>query len=113
MVTDDDPDRWEVCDRYGNKIYMTAERWRHAVKSRPWLADYREQALTTLRRGRRKQDALKPRKYKYYWPCGDLLPDFSHLVVIVLFGETTDDDGQIVPNNYVTNVWAVFIYGKR
>jgi hypothetical protein len=42
-----------------------------------------------------------------------LLPDFSHLVVIVLFGETTDGDGQIVPNNYVINVWAVFIYGKR
>ncbi len=69
----DESERWEVHDRYGNKIYMTAERWRHAVKSRPWLADYREQALTTLRRGRRKQDALNPRKYKYYWPCAEQL----------------------------------------
>ena len=108
-----EPGRWEVYDRYGNKIYMTAERWRHAIESRPWLANYHSEALNTLRQGRRKQDTLNPHKYKYYWPCDDLLPDFNHLVVIVLFGETTNPAGQIVSNNYVTNVWAVFIYGKR
>lgn len=105
--------RQEVYDRYGNKIYMTAERWLHALESRPWLADYHSEALTTIRRGRRKQDPLNPRKYKYYWPCHDLLPDFNHLVVIVLFGETVDSKGRVVSNNHVTTVWAVFIYGKR
>ena len=32
--------RWEVYDRYGNKIYMTVERWEHAQEKRPWLAGY-------------------------------------------------------------------------
>ena len=105
--------RWEVYDRYGNKIYMTSERWYHAIESRPWLADYHEEAMTTLRQGRRKQDSLHPHKYKYYWPCDDLLPDFNHLVVVVLMGEITDAQGQVVPNNYVVNVWAVFIYRYR
>ena len=112
MATDE-TNRWEVRDRYGNKIYMTSERWRHAVSSRPWLADYLDDVLNTIRLGRRKQDVLNLRKYKYYRQCNDLLPDFNHLVVVVLFGETTDADGLTVPNNYVTTVWAVFIYGKR
>lgn len=107
------PSRWEVYDRYGHKIYMTAERWQHAMESRPWLAEYHAEVLMTLRQGRRKQDSLKPWKYKYYWPCDDLLPNFNHLVVVVLIGETTDLHGQIIPNNYVVNVWAVFIYGQR
>ena len=32
-------ERWEVYDRYGNKIYMTGEQWQHILHSRPWLAD--------------------------------------------------------------------------
>jgi hypothetical protein len=106
-------DCWKIYDRYGNKIYMTAERWYHIIESRPWLADYHDEVLTALRRGRRKQDTLNPRKYKYYWPCDDLLPDFNHLVIVAVFGETTDSKGQIISNNYVVTAWAVFIYGKR
>lgn len=106
-------ERWEVHDRYGNKIYMTAERWLHAVQRRPWLADCHYEALETVRRGRRKQDPLNPRKYKYYRVCERLLPDFNHLVIVVVFEERTDESGQRVPNNYVTTVWAVFIYGRR
>lgn len=70
--------RWEVYDRYGNKIYMTSERWQHILHSRPWLADCHGEMLMTLRQGRRKQDTLNSRKYKYYWPCNTLLPDFNH-----------------------------------
>jgi hypothetical protein len=106
-------EQWEVNDRYGNKIYMTAERWRHAVERRPWLGDCDSEVLETLRRGRRKQDPLNPRKYKYYRACSHLLPDFNHIVAVVVFDEKTNSLGQRVPNNYVTTVWAVFIYGKR
>ncbi len=106
-------DRWYVYDRYGNKIYMTRERWRHVLNSRPWLADYHDDVLSTLRQGRRKQDSLNPRKYKYYWPCDDLSPDFNHLVVVVLFGERCDNVGQAIANNYVVTAWAVFIYSRR
>jgi hypothetical protein len=105
--------KWEVRDRYGNKISMTAERWAHALESRPWLAPSHTQVLAALRNGRRQQDPLNARKYKYYWPCAELLSEFNHLVVVVLFGEQTNTEGETVPNNYVTNVWAVFIYGKR
>ncbi len=33
------PHKWTVQDRYGNIVYMTAERWRHALEKRLWLAD--------------------------------------------------------------------------
>lgn len=104
---------WHVHDRYGNRIYMTDERWQHALEKRPWLSGYLEDVLATIQHGRRHQDPLNPRKYRYYWPCVELEPEFNHLVVIVLFGETVDETAQTVPNNYVVNVWAVFIYGKR
>ncbi len=112
-MTTNESYRWEVYDRYDNKLYMTAERWQHAIESRPWLTDYHDEVMVTLRRGRRKQDSLNPCKYKYYWPCDDLLPNFNYLVAVVLFGETTDAEGRAIPNNYVTTVWAVFIYGER
>lgn len=95
-MTDKSTPRWQVRDRYGNSIYMTAERWQHAVKNRDWLADYLEQTLDTLRLGRRKQDPMNPNKYKYYRECQALLPDYNHLVVIVLFGERETDAGDTV-----------------
>ena len=110
---DTDPRRWQVRDRYGNSIYMTAKRWNHALASRPWLGEFLNQALETVRQGRRQQDPLNPRKYKYYRGYDELLPDYNHLVVVVLFAEQENDVGETVPNNYVTNVWAVYLYGKR
>jgi hypothetical protein len=108
-----EPERWDVYDRYGNKIYMTGERWQHILHSRPWLAEYRDEILHTLRKGRRKQDTLAPYKYKYYWPCSRLLPEFNYLVAVVVFGETLDSQGRVIANNYVVTAWAVFIYGNR
>jgi len=90
---------------------MTAERWQHALEKRPWLADHLEEALNTLRLGHRKQDPLRQNKYKYYRRCDDLLPEYNHIVVIVLFGQQLEE-GRSVSNNYVTNVWAVYIYSK-
>ena len=104
---------WELFDRYGNPIYMTNERWLHAQEKRPWLADHLDEVLSTLRRGRREQDPLNTRKYKYYWPCHSLGTEFNHLVVVVLFGERMDGSDRIVPNNYVVNVWAVYLYSRR
>lgn len=105
--------RWDMHDRYGNKIYMTSERWQHALEKRPWLANCLDDTLTTIRRGRRQQDQLNPRKYKYYYSFDKLLPEFNYLVVVVLFKQKINETGKVVPNNYVVNVWPVFIYGKR
>ncbi len=108
-----EPTRWEVYDRYGNKIYMMAERWYHALEKRPWLKPHFGQVLQTIQYGRRRQDPLHQFKYKYYWPCQKLEPDFNHIVVVVLFQISVDEAGKTAANNYVVNVWAVYIYGKR
>jgi len=108
-----EPTCWEVYDRYGNKIYMTAERWRHALEKRPWLRPYFDQVLQTIRIGRRRQDPLNQFKYKYYWPCPDMEPEYNHITVVVLFRTRLDAGGKTYANNYVLNVWAVYIYGKR
>ncbi len=92
---------------------MTEERWHHALEKRPWLEECLDEVLKTIQKGRREQDPLNPRKYKYYLPCDLLLPEFNHLVVVVLVSERSNESNQTVPNNHVTNVWAVFIYGKR
>ncbi len=106
-------DRWDLYDRYGNKLYMTAERWLHAQEKRPWLTDYLDQVLETIRRGRRRQDPLNPRKYKYYWPVSGLEPEYNHLIVVVLFNTQTDEAGHTISNSYVVNVWAVFVHGTH
>ena len=108
-----EPERWNVPDRYGNRIYMTSERWQHVLQSRPWLGEHHADILNTLRQGRRKQDTLDVRKYKYYWPCDRLLPEFNHFVAVVLFGETLDSQERMMANNYVVTAWAVFLYGTR
>jgi hypothetical protein len=108
-----EPESWELYDRYGNKIYMTTERWLHAQEKRPWLSDYLDEVLATIRYGRRQQDPLNPQKYKYYRPISSLEPDYNHLVAIVLFKRQVDESGQLIHNNYVVNVWAVYIYGRR
>ena len=111
--TVDSSGHWEVRDRYGNKVYMTRERWEHVLERRPWLDDLRAEVVDTVRRGRRKQDPLDSAKYKYYRSCRDLLPEYNHLVVVVRFGERIDERQQVVANNYVLTAWPVFIYGKR
>ncbi len=108
-----EPQRWEVHDRYGNRIYITAERRQHVNARRPWLQDHFEDLLETLRKGRRKQDPMDPGKYKYYWPCNPLLPEYTHLVAVVRFSETTDPDGDTIPDNFMVTAWAVFLYGRR
>jgi len=112
-MIEDESDRWEVYDRYGNKIYMTVERWSHAQEKRPWLGYYLNDVLQTVRRGRRQQDPLNPHKYKYYWPFAKLEPEYNHLVVVVLFERRSDEMGRTIANNYVVNVWAVYLYSQR
>jgi hypothetical protein len=76
--------RWEIYDRYGNHIYLTNERWRHALEKRPWLADHLDDVLATIRHGQRRQDPLNSRKYKYYLACEMLEPgNYTGVVGVV------------------------------
>jgi len=99
--------RWTIYDRYGNPIYLTHERWRHIVdeNNHPEMAAYEEHLIHTLQKGRRRQEALNPRKYRYTYPFDDLQDDANHIVVVVLFGYDIDEDGQTIPNNFVATAF--------
>jgi hypothetical protein len=106
--------RWTVQDRHGNLIYLTQERWEHIIDdaSHPELEDYEEYLKTTIRQGRRRQEPLNPRKYRYYHSFDGLPGDVNHIVVIVLFSFDVDDQGQTVPNNYVATAFFKHIWLK-
>ena len=56
--------------------------------------------------------SVRPNKYKYYRRCDELLPEYNHIVAVVLFSKQLDEEGQYIADNYVTNVWAVYIYSR-
>jgi len=99
--------RWTVHDRYGNPIYLTPERWNHIIAetNHPEMEAYETYLKTVLKTGRRKQELLNPRKYRYYRAFDDLPDDVNHVVVIVLFGFDVDERGQTVPNNFVATAF--------
>lgn len=101
-----DGKRWTVQDRNGNNIYLTEERWKHIVQpiNHPEMASYEEHLKETLKSGRRRQDPLNPRKYRYTKAFDDLAQYNTHIVVIVLFGFGQDGE-EIVPNNYVVTAY--------
>ena len=101
--------RWTVQDRHGNLVYLTQERWNHIIdsKNHPEMAIYEEHLKTTIRAGRRRQELLNPRKYRYYRSFDDLPDDVNHIVSIVLFGFDVDEDGQTVPNNFVATALSI------
>ena len=102
-----DGKRWTIQDRNGNLIYLTNERWRHIAdaNNHPEMVDYEDQVQITIRRGRRRQELLNPRKYRYTLAFDNLPDDSNHVVVIVVFGYHLDDYGFTRPNNYVATVF--------
>jgi len=103
----DDGKRWLVFDKEGNSIYLTQERWQHivALDNHPEMEDFEEFLKITLRRGRRRQEPLNPRKYRYVYPFDDLPDGSNHVVAIVLFGFDVSPRGQVMANNYVTTAF--------
>ena len=107
--------RWIIQDRYGNSIYLTQERWEHIinVNNHPEIEDYEEHLKTTIRRGRRRQEPLNLRKYRYFHYFEDLPDHVNHIVVIVFFSFEIDQKGQTLPNNYVVTSFFKHIQLKR
>ena len=105
--------KWTVQDRWGNEIYLTEERWRHILERHEELTGLLDQVRETLRYGRRRQEALDPNRYRYRHPCAELPPEFSHIVVAVVFGHKEQPNGTWLCNNFVTSAWGVDIYGER
>ena len=107
--------RWTVRDRYNNEIYLTQERWEHIVDplNHPEMVIYEEYLQTTLQQGRRQQEPLNPRKYRYSYYFADLPDDVNHVIAIVLFGFDVNERGQAIPNNYVATAFFKYIHLKR
>ena len=69
------------------------------------MSDYEEYLKTTLKKGRRRQEPLNPRKYRYYHNFANLSQDVNNIVVIVLFGFNIGKSGETVPNNFVATAF--------
>lgn len=99
-----------VYDRWGNKIYITAERWDHILHRHEELSGLFDELLNTLQFGRRRQEVLDPNRYRYYHPCRLLPLEFNHIVVAVVFRYQESQNGILQPNNFVTSAWGVDTY---
>jgi hypothetical protein len=96
-----------VKDRYDNNIYLTYERWEHITQpmNHPEMSAYEEYLKETIRQGKRKQDPLNPRKYRYVKEFSNLAASNTHIVAIVLFGYSEDQSGNPVSNNYIVTAY--------
>jgi hypothetical protein len=106
--------RWTVYDRDGNPIYLTEERWQHITEqaNHPEIADYEEHLKTAIQKGRRRQEPLNPRKYRYAFQFDDLPEDTNHLVTIVLFGFDVNEKGEMRPNNFIATAFLKHLRPK-
>jgi hypothetical protein len=99
--------RWTVVDRQGREIYLTQERWDHIVSKHAELKGRRNDILTTIRLGRRKQSQHDPATYIYYRRVHDLPGPYNTILVFVAFRYTfLSDTNEQVPNNFVTTAWG-------
>jgi len=93
---------YRVQDRWGNSIELTNERWDYVRYWHPDLADHLDEILATIKKGRRRQDSLDPTKYTYYRRTDALLPEYTHIIVIV----------RLVRNNFVVTAYPKSILEK-
>jgi len=91
--------REEVQDRFGNTVYLTDERWKHITTSHPQLRAKRAEVLSTIRSGKRWQDASMPEKF-YYLKPSPFPTRYNAIKVVVRFSW---QDNQ--PNNFVVTAY--------
>jgi hypothetical protein len=78
----------------------------HYRSNEPSRAGASRRALEkNLQSGQRRQDALNPQKYRYAQAFADLPEGNTHIVAIVLFRFSQDDDGKLNPNNYIVTAY--------
>src|SRR5262245_19666818 len=99
--------RWTIHDRGGREIYLTHERWEHIIDphNHPEMSAYEEQLQETVHNGARQQDPLNPMKYRYVTAFNGLTEDNTHIVALVLFRFSEDEEGRLRPNNYIVTAY--------
>lgn len=93
-----------VQDREGHQVYLTQERWEHALDHPGMHEDLLESALKTLRQGWRQQDPYDPAKFKVTLGFSDLPLSYTHIVVVVKRGW---QGAPAEANNFVLTAYLV------
>lgn len=91
-------------DRRGNCIYLTEERWEHALDHPGMHEGLLDYVMETLKKGERKQDAYDPLKFKYSYGFSSLPMSYTHIVVVVKFGWSGVAEK---PNNFVLTAYLI------
>lgn len=99
--------KWFVQDRNEREIYLTEERWQHIASQHPELRNQRDNVIETVRRGTRRQQPRDPQTYVYRLPCEGLRPPFNGILVVVAFRFDQQEDGGMVPNNFIVTAWGI------
>ena len=104
------PTKWPIFvkDRHGNEIYLTKERWKHALDHPGMEVRLLGATLSALKTGRRKQEPIDPTKYRYKKEFDDLPEDDTPMVVVVKFGIDRTDPSRA--NNFVLTAYLVQEY---
>ncbi len=93
-----------IQNRRSSVIYLTWERWEHALDHPGMYAGLLESVLKTVRQGRYKQDAYDPAKRKYIYGFRDLSTPYTHIVVVVKFGWQGNPPE---PNNFILTAYLI------
>jgi len=99
--------RWSLTDQFGNEIYLTQERWEHITDpiNHPVMKNYENHLRETIKQGKRKQNPRNQHKYRYYRQFDDLAEYNTHIVAVVLFTYRQNNDGKLIPNNYIVTAY--------
>ncbi len=94
-------------DRGGHRIYLTWERWEHALNHPGMHEGLLDHVLKTLRKGKRKQDSYDTTKFKYTNNFPALPMFYTHIVVIVKFGwqDIPNETNNFVLTAYLIEKW--------
>lgn len=93
-----------VEDRRDRTIYITSERWEHAL-GHPGMSDALLVAtLETIREGSHRQDTYDATKFYYTREYYDLPDPYTHMVVVVKAGWQGIPP---VPNNFVLTAYLI------
>jgi hypothetical protein len=94
-----------ICDKFGNEIYITDERWEHIYERHPEINGFEKYVLQTLRLGRRRQQPLEPDVYKYFAFYNDLPENNTEIIVVVKFGQRVMGYDQEKTNNFIITAY--------
>lgn len=96
-----------VEDRRGHTIYITEERWEHAL-GHPGMSDeLLASTLETIKQGSRRQDKFDSAKYYYTREFYDLPEPYTHIVVVVKTGWQDDspETNNFILTSYLIQKW--------